>query len=180
MFLHYVLWMKPNKQKYIYSWHEIKKLFSKKETQSLEWQNVDGSVQDCSNSIANALELPQSCTKPSMWSCHYCDVIMGAISSQITSLTIVCSTLYSGVDQRKHQSSASLAFVRGIHRSPVKFPAQMASNAENLSIWWRHLVFPGSCGHWLVCGLHFGDVSYLWLLLLQPHPDTESSGGQRY
>ena len=48
---------------------------------------------------------------------HYCDVIMGAIAPQITSLTIVYSTVYSVVDQRKHQSSASLAFVRGIHRA---------------------------------------------------------------
>ena len=39
--------------------------------------------------------------------------------SSLTSLTIVCSTVYSGADQRKHQSSASLAFVRGIHRRPV-------------------------------------------------------------
>ena len=50
---------------------------------------------------------------------HYCDVIMGMIASQITSLTIVYSTVYSGADQRKHQSSESLAFVRGIHRGPV-------------------------------------------------------------
>ena len=47
---------------------------------------------------------------------------MGAIASQITSHTIVYSILYSGADQRKHQSSASLAFVRGIHRGPVNFP----------------------------------------------------------
>ena len=47
---------------------------------------------------------------------HYSDVIMGAMASQITSLTIVCSTVYSGADQRKQQSSASLAFARGIHR----------------------------------------------------------------
>ena len=47
---------------------------------------------------------------------HYGDVIMGAIASQITSLTIVHSTVYSDADQRKHQSSASLAFVLGIHR----------------------------------------------------------------
>ena len=46
-------------------------------------------------------------------------MIMGAIATQITSLTIVYSTVYSGADQRKHQSSASLAFVLGIHRSPV-------------------------------------------------------------
>ena len=53
---------------------------------------------------------------------HYTDVIMGAIASQITSLTIVYSTVYSGADQRKHQSSASLAFVRGIHRGAVNSP----------------------------------------------------------
>ena len=50
---------------------------------------------------------------------HNSDAIMGEMASQITSLTIVYSTVYSGADQRKHQSSASLAFVRGIHRGPV-------------------------------------------------------------
>ena len=65
---------------------------------------------------------------------HYNDIIMRAMASQITSLTIVYSIVYSGADQRKYQSSASLAFVRGIHR----WPAQRASNAENVSIWWRH------------------------------------------
>ena len=53
---------------------------------------------------------------------HYDDVTMGAIASQITSLTIVYSTVYSGADQSKHQSSASLAFVWGIHRGPVNSP----------------------------------------------------------
>ena len=47
---------------------------------------------------------------------------MGPMTSQITSLTIVYSIAYSGADQRKHQSSASLAFGRGIHRWPVKSP----------------------------------------------------------
>ena len=47
---------------------------------------------------------------------------MGAIAFQITSLTIVYSTLYSGADQRKHQSSAWLAFVWGIHWGPVNSP----------------------------------------------------------
>ena len=53
---------------------------------------------------------------------HYSGIIMGAMASQITSPTIVYSTLYSGADPRKHQSSASLAFVRGIHRWPVNSP----------------------------------------------------------
>ena len=53
---------------------------------------------------------------------HYNVAIRSAMASQITSFTIVYSTVYSGADQRKHQSSASLAFVRGIHRSPVNSP----------------------------------------------------------
>ena len=47
---------------------------------------------------------------------------MSTIASQITSLTIAYSTVYSDADQRKPQSSASLAFVRGIHRGPVNSP----------------------------------------------------------
>ena len=53
---------------------------------------------------------------------HYNDVTMSTLASQITSLTIVYSTVYSDADQRKHQSSASLAFVWGIHRGPVNSP----------------------------------------------------------
>ena len=49
-------------------------------------------------------------------SMHYNDVIMTTIASQITSLMVVCSTVYSDTDQRKHQSSGSLAFVWGSHR----------------------------------------------------------------
>ena len=47
---------------------------------------------------------------------HYCDAIMDTVASQITSLTIVYTTVYSDADQSKHQSSASLAFVWGLHR----------------------------------------------------------------
>ena len=57
---------------------------------------------------------------------HNNDVVMGTMGSQITSLTIVYSIVYLSADQRKHQSSVLLAFVRGIHRRPV-----------NVSIWWR-------------------------------------------
>ena len=47
---------------------------------------------------------------------HYNDVIITTMVSQITSLTVAHSIVYSGADQRKHHSSASLAFVGGIHR----------------------------------------------------------------
>ena len=53
---------------------------------------------------------------PRLSSEHYIDVIMTTMASQITSLTLVYSTVYSDADQRKHQSSASLVFVWGIHR----------------------------------------------------------------
>ena len=57
-----------------------------------------------------------------LWSKQYDDVIMIAMGSQITSLTSVYSNVYSGTDESKHQSSMSLAFVRGIHRWPVNSP----------------------------------------------------------
>ena len=53
---------------------------------------------------------------------HYNDVIMTTMAHQITSITVVCLTVYSGTGQTKHQSFASLAFVRGIHRWPVNSP----------------------------------------------------------
>ena len=53
---------------------------------------------------------------------HYSEFIMGIMASQIISLSIVYSTVCSGTDHRKHQNSASLAFVRGIHRGPVNSP----------------------------------------------------------
>ena len=53
---------------------------------------------------------------------NYGDVIIGEMAIQITSLTIIYSTVYSGADQRKHLSPVSLAFVRGIHRWPINSP----------------------------------------------------------
>ena len=70
---------------------------------------------ECSKDLECIIEIP-SATR------HYCDIIMGAAASQITSRTIVYSTVYSDADQRKHQSSASLAFVRGIQRGQVNSP----------------------------------------------------------
>ena len=67
-------------------------------------------------------------------------VIMRAMASQITCLTIVYSTVYS----RRRSKKTSKLRVTGLceGNSPVtgEFPAQRASNAENVSIWWRHHV----------------------------------------
>ena len=78
--------------------------------------------------------------------CHYCEVITSAMASQITSLTIVYSTVYSGAYQRKHQSSTWLAFVRGIHRWLVNSPHEgpvmqkcfhLMTSSCHRKWWWR-------------------------------------------
>ena len=64
----------------------------------------------------------------------YSDVMMSPMASQITSLRIVYSTVYSGADHSKHQSSASLAFVRGIHRWPANSP-------QKRPVMWKMFLF---------------------------------------
>ena len=68
------------------------------------------------------IDLVVLCNRSILPISHYSDLIMCAIVYQITSLIIVYSTIYSGADIRKHQSSASLAIVEGIHRWPVNSP----------------------------------------------------------
>ena len=81
----------------------------------------------------------------------YLDIIRGYLSFQschndcngiLNNQPHVYTTDYEGADQRKLQSSMSLAFVPGIHRWPVNslqwIPAQRASYAENVPIWWCH------------------------------------------
>ena len=70
-------------------------------------------------------------------SVHYGDVIMGTMASQITSLAIVYSTVYSG-RSRKISKLRVTGLCVGNSPGTGEFPAQMASNAENVSIWWRH------------------------------------------
>ena len=71
---------------------------------------------------------------------------MGAIASQITSFTSVYLTVYADADQRKHQCSASLAFVRGIHRGPVNSPHKWPVTRkmfpfDDVIMWWKCTVF---------------------------------------
>ena len=97
----------------------------------------------------------------SCWSYHYCHVIVGAVASQITSLTIVYSTAYSDADQRKHQSSASLAFVRGIYRGPVNSPYKWLVTRKMFPfddvIMWRHSSW-STLAHVVVC--HLPELSH--------------------
>ena len=69
---------------------------------------------------------------------HDNDVILSAMTSQITSLTIVYSTVYSRRRSKKTSKLRATGPCEG--NSPVtgEFPAQRASNAENVSSWWRH------------------------------------------
>ena len=110
---------------------------------------------------------------------------MGAMASQITSLTIVYSTVYSGADQRKHQTSASLAFVRVIHRWSVNcphkwpvtrkmlpfvdvimlYPVKMGSDCKqhkcNLILYeliFQHLSF----SIWLVWAVSGNNIFFMW------------------
>ena len=81
---------------------------------------------------------------------------MRLVASQITSLTTVYTTVYSVTDQRKHQSSASLAFVREIHRWPVNSPhkgpvtRKMFPFEEVIMVcwyWWIHIMASVSVKH---------------------------------
>ena len=69
---------------------------------------------------------------------HYGDVIMGAMVSQITSLTIVYSNVYSSADKKKTSKFGVTGLCAGKSLLISEFPAQRASNAGNVSIWWHH------------------------------------------
>ena len=77
---------------------------------------------------------------------HYSDIIMNTMASQITSVSIVCSTVFSGANQRKHQSSLSLAFVRGIHQWQVDSP-------HKGPVTWKMFLF-----HDFSMGITFGKI----------------------
>ena len=69
---------------------------------------------------------------------HYNDVIMSAMASQITSLTIVYSTVCSKGRSKKTSKLRVIGLCVGNSPEAGEFPAQRASNAENIFIWWRH------------------------------------------
>ena len=72
---------------------------------------------------------------------HYRDIMMTTMASQITSLTIVCSTVYSGADQRKTSKLLVTGICAGNSTVTGEFPAQRCSNTESVSNWWRHHVY---------------------------------------
>ena len=95
---------------------------------------------------------------------HYSDIIKGTIVSQITSLTLVYSTVNSDAAQRKHQSSASLSSVRGIHRwsvnSPHNWPVtRKMFPLDNVTSWPQSKLRPP---WWLLQGLFLEGI--IWIL----------------
>ena len=95
-------------------------------------------------------------TSRSQHAIHYIDVIMTTMASQITSLMVVYSTAYSDADQRKHQSSASLAFVWGIHRD--RWIPRTKGQLR------------GKCFHLMTssCGEDMPSILYVWVLINCP------------
>ena len=93
---------------------------------------------------------------------HYSDVIMRAMASQITGVSIVCSTVCSCADQRKHQSSASLAFVQGNPPMTDGFLSERANNAKNISILWRHHGLWILSFWWWLRLLRYICYDYIW------------------
>ena len=91
---------------------------------------------------------------------HYCEVIMGVMASQITSIMIVYSTIHLSADQRKHQTSASLAFERGIHWWPVNSPHKWPVTRKMFRF---DDVIMGNCGTPPVRGTGLGVCVFLLL-----------------
>ena len=102
---------------------------------------------------------------------RYNDLIISAMASHIASLTIVYSSVYSGSNQRKHQSSASLAFVWGIHRSPVNSPHKGSVTRKILPfddvimLYWNRTQVAVVCinGRWLMAAV--SDIAW-WHIVL--------------
>ena len=85
---------------------------------------------------------------------HYIGVIMTTMASQITSLTVVYSIVYSDADQRKPVTG--------------KFSSQMAGNAENVSIWWRYHDLPAnSRNEYLIHRFRLTVIFYVGMFMVQ-------------
>ena len=111
-------------------------------------------VNEVCNSVKDVMLLQLNITTHHdiKWTNRYSDVIMSVMASQITSLTIVYSTIHSGADQGKHQSSASLAFVWGIYRWPV-------NSLHKGPVTWKMFPFDDII-MWMYWAVHSKDYIY--------------------
>ena len=150
-------------------------------SRQLKWVSCTHTTTYIANKLKKVIERT-NCTintiDPSnTFQAHYDDVIMDAMASRITSLMIVYSTVYSGADQSKHQSSASLAFVWGIHRGPVNSPhkwpvtRKMSSFDDVIMLWIFHRMYSTSVRNpawWMRCIMpkHDTTLGPLCILLM--------------
>ena len=86
---------------------------------------------------------------------HYSDVIKSVRASQIIGVSIVCSAVCSDVVKNKTPKLRITGLCEGNPPWTVGFPSQRASNADNVSIWWRHLVTRDFAWWWQ-------HVTYIW------------------
>ena len=103
-----------------------------------QWPEMNGLMLKKCNSSALALELYLFCIKP--LKCHYSDVIMTKMASQITCVSTVCLVISSSIDQRKYQSSVSLEFT-----NDQWIPCTKGCNTENPSTGWRQHMLTTFC-----------------------------------
>ena len=92
---------------------------------------------------------------------------MGAMASQITSITIVYSTIYPGADQRKYQNTASLTFVQGIHRRPVNSPHKWPVTRKMFPF--DDVIMFYICSRQTVEGLWYLETHYCSIILCECH-----------
>ena len=124
-------WMNLEYLLLYYNRHKYYRLFVYGLWNTLQLSNHPENLSMCAHPVSQNLTF------------HYDDVIMGAMASQITSLMIVYSTVYSGADQRKKTKLRITGLCARNSPGTGEFPAPMASNAETVSIWRRHHVFRG-------------------------------------
>ena len=108
-----------------------------------------------------------SALKDALLYIHYNDFIMRGMASQITSLAIVYSIVYSGIDKKKTSKLHVTGLCAGNSPETSEFPTQMASNAENVSIWWLHHASDKS--HWWITSNHLYNLVSLDSLWIR-HP----------
>ena len=103
------------------------------------WLMINWTIRNIKNIVIyqEKLNLKVLCLQCLLF-CSHSDVIMNKIASQITSVSIVYSTVCSGVNQRKTSKLRVTGLCVGYSPATGEFPAQRASNAENVYIWCRH------------------------------------------
>ena len=101
------------------------------------------------NQVTSRTSITQSivCTPTSLCVHHYSGVIMSTMAYQVTSLTSVYSTVYSRRRSKKTLKLRVAGLCEVNSAVTGEFSAQRASNAENVSTWWRHHGTPSLCVH---------------------------------